>query len=306
MKSITLAITLVLLSTAFAETWTDTRGRSIEADLVRHDFDADQIEFALPSGRKIRMKISTLSEASQARLKVIEAENMAKFEKLVPGEEISFTPAGELAKFTYHCYVPTSYKPDKRTPILLAFSASGKGKAIMANFKEAAEAKGWLVVGFDNLKNKMTWSDAERDKAHKLLLADVAKNIPHHPFRMYLGGMSGGGLRSFQIAMAHSELPIAGIISCGGWLGRDYAGQKITTYMAVAIVNGDKDEAANSHVTRNTAFLKGFHARVKPFTFKGGHTLPPKNITMDIFTWLEADWAATGMKEQVKKMRARK
>src|SRR5947209_12484152 len=46
----------------------------------------------------------------------------------------------------YALYLPSTYTPDRRWPILYAFDARGDGRRVAELFRTAAETYGWIVV----------------------------------------------------------------------------------------------------------------------------------------------------------------
>lgn len=93
-------------------------------------------------------------------------------------------------------------------------------------------------------------------------------------------------MRSFDYS-AKFKRPWKGIISCGGWLGGpDNSDQDYTDKMAVAMVNGDSDKAANSWVDKDTDVLKDHKCKVKEFEFPGGHAVAPTEILLEAMKWI--------------------
>ena len=56
--------------------------------------------------------------------------------------------------------------------------------------------------------------------------------------------------------------------------------------MRVAIVNGDKDEAANSYVERDQGILEKRRCEVKVFKFPGGHVVAPPDVILTAMQWI--------------------
>src|ERR1700682_4714018 len=54
---------------------------------------------------------------------------------------------------TYALYLPTTYSPERKWPVLYAFDPGARGKIPVERFKEAAEKFGWIVVGSNNSRN---------------------------------------------------------------------------------------------------------------------------------------------------------
>ena len=58
--------------------------------------------------------------------------------------------------------------------------------------------------------------------------------------------------------------------------------------MAIARVNGDKDQNARVWEEAETPLLKRARATLKSFTFPGGHEVAPPPVILDAMRWLKA------------------
>ena len=284
-----------------AETWTDNKGRSLEAVVSKYDLKRGGVEFVLPNGKKIRHRISALSKESQDQL---QAHHEARMALLQPGNSFKRHPAGH-EKYTWHCQIPSNFDIEKPPPLLIAFSPGGNGKSMVNHFKASCEKMGWILVGCDYLSNGIDLPGDEEDKVFMLMYEDMQRTLTFHPYRVYLGGMSGGAMRSFGITSTYKERPWAGIIALGGWMGRKYD-VDYTTHLAVVRANGTRDAAANSWLDRDREVLEKYAARIRDFSFEGGHVMPPQDVTQKLLDWLEQDWRQVGMKLQVKKSKEKK
>ena len=213
---------------------------------------------------------------------------------LQPGGLLSRTAAGDTG-ITYQVYVPGGFKAEAPPPVIIAFSPGGSGRQMVNAMKESAEKVGWLLVGCDKLKNSMPDERLER-KMEDEVLADIFSKLPYQPKRIYFAGFSGGAMRSYELSARRKE-KFAGIIAYGGWLGgRDNQRKPFCSGMAVALMNGEKDGAANSWAGSDTEVLKRRKCRVKPFSFPGGHGIAPAAVTDQAIAWLEEDWKKYGSK----------
>jgi hypothetical protein len=55
--------------------------------------------------------------------------------------------------YSYALYLPSTYSPAKRWPLLLAFDPFARGEVSVKMFHEAAEKYGLIVVGSNNSRN---------------------------------------------------------------------------------------------------------------------------------------------------------
>jgi hypothetical protein len=280
---------LTLASPLLARTWTSAEGKSLEAELIEYDAAAGTVKIKRKDAKEFTLKKATLSEEDIAHLDELETAKQEALEAAkakaasLAGKTTSHTSSGEQ-KVPFHIHFPNSYDGSKKLPMLILFSPGGGGKGMIDKFKDAAEAMEWVLVGCDKFKNGM--KEDLGDLMFTELLPDIEKTVEHDSEYLYLGGFSGGGMRSFDYS-AKFKRPWKGIISCGGWLGgpgnwdQDY-----TKNMAVAMVNGDGDKAANSWVDKDTDVLKRFKCKARKFEFPGGHAIAPTEILLEAMKWI--------------------
>jgi len=273
MKSITsFIITLAIISlsslNADERTWTSSDGKKFKAELISFNIDNNQVVIKNAKGKQFTLPLDRLSEDDQTFLKKLDEEQKAvaseKAKLIAERAGKTFTEKTDDGN-TFHVYYPKSYSSEKKPPMLILFSPGGGGKGIMNNFKQGSDALGWVLVGCDKLKNGQDWGEGKTIFDDQLSV--IEKRVDHDPQLLYMGGFSGGGLRAFGYS-AEYDRPWKGIISCGGWLGGNSALDKdYKKYMAVAMVNGEKDSGANSWVEKDTAALKKRRCKVEQFNF---------------------------------------
>lgn len=219
----------------------------------------------------------------------VNAQETSKFVP-VPNSTTTRNATGERGA-TYHVNIPKDFDVNAPPrPILIAFSPSGNGKAMVEKLKPATESVGWLLVGCDNLRNGMKDKQLEVQIEDEIL-ADVLKQVPHDPERIYLGGFSGGAMRAYGITARRNE-PYAGVLAFGGWLGGpNYQKEPYRENMSVAMVTGVRDIGASGWVPIDTKTLRQRNCAVKHFAFDGGHTVSPAAITRTAIKWLDEQWS---------------
>lgn len=215
-----------------------------------------------------------------------------------PGEVTRHTTSGEY-QISYHVAIPETFDPDNPPPMLVLFSPNGNGKSVLKAVQPSAFKLGWIVVGVDQLKNKM---EEKLECAMESEVFETIMNVvPHHPRRIYLGGMSGGAMRAYGLSYKYEDSPIAGILAMGGWLGGpEYYDEDFRKYMAVAMVNGDSDDGANSWVDKDIDVLEDRRCSVEVFTFPGGHQIGPESTLDEALSWMDQDWDKRGSRKQKK------
>lgn len=312
-----LRLALALLGLALAaeaRTWTSVSGKQIEAEYVSEALG--QVTLKTPAGEKIGIPLAKLSPADReyiqaqklpaARTRSTAAAAESEDEavpvlapragtpevvaQMIPGTTFIRTAAGANA-VTYHVRVPPGYDPAKPAPLVVAFSSTGNGHSILRSISASTDKAGWIAIGCDKLMNSMDsqLADAMEDE----VLEDIYRNLPHDPRRVYLAGHSGGASRAYSITARRPE-PFAGILAYGGWLGGpDRQKDPYCKRMAVAMVNGDQDEAANSWAEPDKKALQLRKCRVELFSFPGGHPMPNDPEVSDrAIAWLQQEWDA--------------
>jgi poly(3-hydroxybutyrate) depolymerase len=300
---------LTMVHFAEARTWTALSGKTVEAEYVKiesgtvwlrgpdgnlmttgfHMFiaeDQELIKVLYEEGLEKAAAAAVAAQEEEVRLKAEKrAEVLAKWK---PGQVISFVTPDKTA-VPYHVYIPTSFDPDKLFPLVYAFSPGGNGKGQLNAMKKSAEKAGWIVVGCDKLKNGMKDEDLEIEM-EDAVLADVQKNVPHDRNRMYLSGMSGGAMRSYQIASRRHDIGWAGILAFGGWMGGSEYQKKLDfpRGLSVAMINGDKDTGANAWMDSDSKVIKKSRGNVEDFSFPGGHAMAPPEVIDEAIEWLQS------------------
>lgn len=274
-------IGLAVLLHAQERTWTSEDGKKIVGELLRETGETVVLKV---KDKEFTVPLSRLSEEDRAwiaghRKQLLESQK--EFASLGGTTKTFAKKDGQ--QVTFHVYYPTSYKPENPPPMLILFSPAGHGKGQLGQFTESCEKLGWLGVGCDTFRND--GDDAVLDPLFGELLPIIEKSVVHNPERLYMGGFSGGAMRALGYS-AKFERPWKGIISCGGWLGKEYD-LKYAKRMAVAWVNGDNDKAANSWVEKDSAVLKRRGCKTKLFQFPGGHAVGPPETLTEAMRWVE-------------------
>ncbi len=212
------------------------------------------------------------------------------------GKTTQYLSSGEY-EISYHVALAVDFSIDDPAPMLVLFSPGGKGKAILNAVLPSAAQLGWTVVGVDQLKNGM--EDELEQAMEQEVFQHIVETVPHHKRRIYLGGFSGGAWRSYRLSRVFEDYPIAGILAMGGWLGgRDLYDEDYRKYMAVAMVNGDKDKNANSWAAGDKEALEDRRCEVRIFSFAGGHKMAPHETITEALVWMNEDWEKNGSRKQ--------
>lgn len=154
----------------------------------------------------------------------------AKFVPLGPGDHRrEITVNGRLRSYLVH--VPPKYRPDRPTPVVLAFHGAMMNGAMMADFtglSQKADAANFVVVypdgtGWGNILFFNASLPAKADGPvddvafTASLLDDLASVVKVDPKRVFATGLSNGGMMCHRLAAELSNR-IAAIAPVGGTL----------------------------------------------------------------------------------------
>jgi dienelactone hydrolase len=114
-----------------------------------------------------------------------------------PGQIDNHRACAKNPDQTYALYVPSTYTPDKKWPIVYAFDPSARGERPVETLKAGAEKYGYIVAASNNSHNgpwapEIEAAQAVSDDTHTIL------SIDDH--RVYFTGFSGGARVAGRIA----------------------------------------------------------------------------------------------------------
>jgi hypothetical protein len=144
---------------------------------------------------------ATLSYASQQELSRLQTGDVV--EKLVCGED----PA-----YSYALYLPSSYTPETRWPIVYALDARGRAMVPMECFREAAERYGYIVASSYDTRSDGPVGPSEN--AVHLLWRETHRRFAIDGRRIYMAGFSGMARLASRMADAVPG-SVTGVIACG-------------------------------------------------------------------------------------------
>jgi len=193
---------------------------------------------------------------------------------------------------SYALYLPSSFDPEKKWPVLFLFDAAARGAAGVEAFRTAAERYGWILVGSNNSKNGPLEACAEAALA---VWADARRRLPVDEQRVYAGGFSGGA-RIASIFPRLAGRGIAGVIGCGAGL---QSGLKPGELGAGAYfgLTGLSDFNYGEMKKLDLAFdPSGIPHRF--FFFEGRHDWPDPATCLRAVGWLEVTAMKAGLRPE--------
>ncbi len=195
---------------------------------------------------------------------------------------------------SYALYLPSSYTPDRRWPVLYAFDARANGKRVAELFQAAAEAHGWIVVS--------SWNSASDGPirpnitAMHALWADTHARFSIDDARIYAAGYSGTVRFACVLALT-TPGSIAGIIGAGAGFPFNTPPKKDTPFAFFGTV-GDRD--FNWYEMNDLdAAMEALSLPHRIERFAGRHDWPPPELAMKAVVWMEIQAMKTGKREKI-------
>ncbi len=156
-------------------------------------------------------------------------------DELKAGDHVLSLKAGEQAR-TYLLHLPPAYDGKRLLPLVIVLHGGGgnaPGVARMTGFSEKSDKEGFVVVypnGSGRLKNRLlTWNsgnccgyalDNNVDDVGfiRALIDELEKTRAIDPRRVYVTGMSNGGMMTYRVACELSDkiaaaAPVAGALN---------------------------------------------------------------------------------------------
>ncbi|MDD4870113.1 MAG: hypothetical protein PHR77_06100 [Kiritimatiellae bacterium] len=155
---------------------------------------------------------------------------------------------------------------------------------MVGTFRELAEKREIITVGVLGSKNNLPTHKTHPETY--AIVADIHARVRFDPSRQMVSGFSGGALVSFNMARRHG-FDITAVISMGGWLGRQWGVcDWYEPGLLVVRLTGDTDKGTNHHLQWDRDFLMRHQVLLKDISYKGGHSVPSKNVIDEALNWI--------------------
>jgi len=188
---------------------------------------------------------------------------------------------------TYALFLPSTYSPERKWSLLLAFHPAACGRLMVEKFQAAAERYGYIVAASNNARNG---PHAISAAAAQAMSTDVSRRFSIDLQRVYLAGMSGGARVAMGIALANAS--IAGVVASSAGYPDSQPRDKVS--FAVFGTAGTEDfNYVEMRLLDRKLSSPHFLA-----VFDGGHTLPPGDIAVDALEWMELQAMQTGRRHR--------
>jgi predicted esterase len=201
------------------------------------------------------------------------------------------------AQQSYALYLPSSYTPQKRWPILYAFAPDAQGKIPVERFQAAAEKYGWIVAGSLNSKNGSIQQSIDAAKA---MLEDTQARLRIDDKRVYTTGFSGGARVAAWVAYLCDGC-VAGVIGHGAGFHEQMTPTSNTPRATIPFVfygTIGTDDFNFGELRNLDEVLSAIGIPHRIDTFQGGHMWAPKELCTRAVEWMEVQAIRAGRREK--------
>jgi predicted esterase len=190
---------------------------------------------------------------------------------------------------TYALYLPASYTPARRWPVVILMDPRGRALVPLDLFREAAERLGYVLVSSYD-----TASDGPREPnvlAMRAILPDIEKRIALDSRRLYLAGFSGTARFGWDLGVALGD-NLAGHIGVGGGFPHSFTPPaEIGFAFFGAAGTTDFNYEEMRELDRKLDQLGVAHRIV---FFDGTHQWPPAEVCGRALEWMELQAMKSG------------
>ena len=199
--------------------------------------------------------------------------------------------AGDAAQ-SYALYLPSSYTPARKWPILYAFDPGARGRLPVERFKEAAEKYGWIVVGSHNSRNGPMRQSAD---AWNAMWKDTNARFAVDQSRVYTTGFSGGSRVAVMFAHLCGDC-IAGVIGGGAGFPIGVPPAPEMRFVFFCTVGIDDFNFPEVRALDDALLKAGIahHIRV----FAGHHEWAPLPVATEAVEWMELQAMKAGKRRR--------
>ena len=222
------------------------------------------------------------------------ATALAQEAGLPPGQVIEKVPCHSDPAESYVLYLPSSYTPAKKWPIVYAFDPMAQGRVPIQKYKDVAERYGYILVASNDSRNGPLYISL---RAAQAMWQDTHVRFSLAPRRAYATGFSGGA-RVACIFGRMTPREVAGVIGMGAGFPLG-AGQEPSVdlpfifYGTAGIRDFNYPEMVQLDGT-----LTGLNIVHRVEVFDGGHDWAPPAAFSHAIEWMELRAMKAGSAEK--------
>jgi predicted esterase len=203
---------------------------------------------------------------------------------------------------TFALYLPSTYSPGKRWPVIYAFDWAGRGEDPVELLASEAEKRGYIVLGSNSSHNG---SAREALSAALALWQDSRARFWIDPNQSYATGFSGAARNAFVFADQCGC--VQGVIAAGAGLpplAHPLEGLPYGVFMTLGTYDFNYPELVALEQQ-----LDALHVPNRLRRFEGEHQWPPAEVMAEAVDWLQLEAMQQGRRPKddafVAEMRAR-
>ncbi len=198
---------------------------------------------------------------------------------LPPGVIILSVKCKQKPEQSYALYIPSSYMPEKRRPIVYIFDPGARGSIPVELMKEAAERYGYILAASNNSRNG---SLEPQEKAANAMWEDTHARLAIDNHCVYFAGFSGGA-RMASLLAQECECAQGVMLSGAGFSTYSQPSRmdRFAVFSIVGLLDFNYDEMIKLDKTLHKLGISHFLRR-----FNGPHQWAPKDIWLEAFAWM--------------------
>jgi len=245
------------------------------------------------SGQTLDELLSQILNHPAASLQAVEAviRDLPQFSKAPVGAQPRRFVMVRGKSASYALYVPPSYSPDQSYPLILCLHGAGfTGQAYLDRWVPRLEDR--YILACPTISIGAWWTRFGEDLTLEIL-SRVSEEYPIDPDRIFLTGMSNGGIGAWIIGMHHADL-FAGIAPMAS--GIDDVMFPFVENLAntpVYVIHGAEDQIMPVQLSRDLvqemerrgiSYQYREHSWTHPHA--GGHFFPRQELS-DLISWFD-------------------
>lgn len=227
---------------------------------------------------------------------VVSPTARAQSEEIAKGKVIEKVICAGDAGQSYALYLPSSYTPERKWPLLLAFDPAARGRVPVERFKEAAERFGYIVAGSNNSRNG---PEGNPSAAFNAMWRDTRARFAVDERRIYATGFSGGARVAANVGYALKG-KVAGVIGCGAGFPQEIHPSKDTPFAFFGITGVEDFNYIEVKEVGRKLDAAGVPNRIA--VFEGGHDWPPSETCIAAIEWMELQAIRSGLGDKDQKI----
>ena len=216
--------------------------------------------------------------------------------QLRPGTLIDRVASVADSARSYALYLPSSYRPGGRHPILIVMDPRGRALLGMELVRSAAERFGWIAMSsYDTRSDEPTDPNGP---ALAAMLTDAQRQLAIDPRRVYLAGFSGTARLAWVYAFRLRGY-VAGILGFGAGFPIPFELPTPLGAPAPAYFGGAGTTDFNYGDLRQLERrLAGSGLAYRLEYFDGPHDWPPEPVVAQGIAWMELQAMRAGLRER--------